>query len=148
MPNPQTEPSPVPRSAHALRIPARTGELARVRRHVEAWAAEAGLSPRAARQLRMAVDEAVANAVEHGVSGPGETVEIGAEASARGLAVTVRHRGAPFDPTAPPESLAAVRERRALHGYGLHLLRALVDELAYAHRGGVNEVRIVKRRGA
>lgn len=136
------------RCAHSLRIPGRTSELARVRRHVEAWAVEAGLSARAARQIRTAVDEAVANAIEHGIGDRhAETVTIEARAEAGGLAVTIRHRGDRFDPTVPPVSLADARRQRALHGYGLHLLRALVDELGYSHSRGTNEVRLVKRKG-
>ena len=136
----------MPRTAHTLRIPGQTSELARVRRHVEAWAEEAGLSARAARQVRTAVDEAVANAIEHGMEDRAGTVTVSASLTPEGLVVSIRHRGDRFDPTAPPEPLAKVRARRALHGYGLHLLRALVDELAYSHRSGTNEVRIVKRR--
>ncbi|HIG73769.1 MAG TPA: ATP-binding protein [Bacteroidetes bacterium] len=133
--------------AHTLRIPGQTSELARVRRHVESWAREAGLSERAARQIRTAVDEAVANAIEHGIGDrAAETVTIQARAEAGGLAVVVRHRGDRFDPTAPPVPLADVRKRRAVHGYGLHLLRALVDELGYTHSRGTNEVRLVKRK--
>ena len=133
--------------AHTLCIPGQTSELARVRRHVEAWAEEAGLSTRAARQIRTAVDEAVANAIEHGIGDrAAETVTIRARAEADGLAVTIRHRGDRFDPTDPPVALADVRRNRALHGYGLHLLRALVDEMGYTHERGTNEVRLVKRK--
>ena len=133
--------------AHTLRIPGQTSELARVRRHVEAWAVEAGLSARAARQIRTAVDEAVANAIEHGIGDrDAETVTIQARATRDGFAVTIRHRGDHFDPTNPPVRLADARNRRAIHGYGLHLLRALVDEMGYSHTKGTNEVRLIKRK--
>ena len=136
----------MPTRAHTLRIAGRTSELARVRRHVEAWAEEAGLSARAARQIRTAVDEAVANAIEHGMEDESGSVTVESRADADGLAVTVRHRGERFDPTQPPVALEDVRKRRALHGYGLHLLRALVDEMGYSHSRGTNEVRLVKRK--
>lgn len=134
------------RRAHTLRIAGQTSELARVRRHVEKWAVEAGLSARAAKQIRTAVDEAVANAIEHGIDEEAaETVTILAKALADGLAVTIRHRGDRFDPTTPPVDLADARQQHAIHGYGLHLLRALVDEMGYSHKRGTNEVRLVKR---
>ena len=138
----------MPRHAHTLRIPGRTSELARVRRHVEAWAEEAGLSEKAARQLRTAVDEAVANAIEHGLDDARETITLRSDARGDRLTITVRHRGERFDPTAPPVPLAQVRDQRALHGYGLHLLRKLVDELDYRFDRGANEVRLVKRKKA
>lgn len=135
------------RPAHTLCIAGETKELARVRRHVEEWAREAGLSARAARQIRAAVDEAVANAIEHGIDDhTAETVTILARALADGLAITIRHRGDRFDPTNPPVNLADARRTRAIHGYGLHLLRALVDEMGYSHKRGTNEVRLVKRK--
>ena len=136
----------MPRHAHTLRIPGRTSELARVRRHVEAWAEEAGLSAKAARQIRTAVDEAVANAIEHGLDDRRETITIRSDARGDGLAITVRHRGERFDPTTPPVPLAEARQRRAVHGYGLHLLRKLVDEMGYSFERGTNEVRLVKRK--
>ncbi|MEM6327095.1 MAG: ATP-binding protein [Bacteroidota bacterium] len=133
--------------AYTLRIAGQTSELARVRQHVKTWAEEAGLSARAARQIQTAVDEAVANAIEHGIRDrPAETVVIQARAGRNGLSVTVRHRGDRFDPTEPPVPLAEVRRQRAVHGYGLHLLRALVDEMGYTHSSGTNEVRLVKRK--
>ena len=133
----------------SLRIHGRTSELARVRRRVEAWAEAAGLSERAARQIRTAVDEAVANAIEHGLADPERgRVVIHGEAGPHGLTVRVRHRGARFDPTAPAVSLGDARRARAAGGYGLHLLGRLVDEMAYSHRRGTNELRLEKRREA
>lgn len=134
------------RHAQTLTIPGRTSELARVRRHVEAWGEHAGLSAREIRQIRTAVDEAVANAIEHGVDSERERITILSREMPDGLTVTIRHRGERFDPTTPPASLDEVRDRRALHGYGLHLLAALVDEMGYSFRRGTNEVRLVKRK--
>ncbi len=131
---------------HTLTIPGKTSELARVRRHVEDWGAEAGLSTTQTRQLRTAVDETVANAIEHGLGDPRDSITIRSVADASGLAVTVRHRGERFDPTQPPTPLAEARERRAVHGYGLHLLKTLVDSLSYRFDRGANEVRMYKRK--
>ena len=131
---------------HTLTIPGQTSELARVRRHVEEWGEEAGLSAKEARQLRTAVDEAVANAIEHGLDDRRDSITIRSATDASGLAVTVRHRGERFDPTQPPTPLAEARERRAVHGYGLHLLGTLVDGLSYRFDRGANEVRMYKRK--
>ncbi|OZC03579.1 ATP-binding protein [Rubricoccus marinus] len=136
----------MPRRAHTLRIPGQTSELERVRRHVEDWAGEAGLSPKETRQLRTAVDEAVANAIEHGLDDQRDHITIRSASDASGLAVTVRHRGDRFDPTLPPVPLAEAREARAVHGYGLHLLKTLVDSLSYRFVRGANEVRLYKRK--
>lgn len=141
------------RCARTLRVPGRTSELARVRRCVAVWAADADLPEATARRLQMAVDEAVANAIEHGLADP-ERGRITVEATEEptGLTVAVRHRGARFDPTsAPIPSPSDAVRQRAAHGYGLHLIRTLVDAVAYGYRAGrdgagTNEVRLTARR--
>ena len=133
-------------SADTLRVRAGTAELARVRRRVEAWAQAARLDARPAAQLRLAVDEAVANAIEHGIADGALLVVRGAPGRGR-LTVTVRYRGARFDPTAArfPSRDRSLRERAA-HGYGLHLIR-LVDDVAYRWDDGSNELRLTARNG-
>jgi len=133
--------------AVTLRVRPDTAELARVRRAVAAWAVDAGLDEAPARRLQMAVDEAVANAIEHGMDGAGRVMVHGAPGRGR-LTVTVRYRGARFDPTsAPAPAPGDSLRRRAEHGYGLHLIRRLVDEVAYRWDRGTNEVRLMTRRG-
>ena len=138
---------PAPRS---LWIPARTDALARVRRRVAAWGAEAGLSDRRARRLVLAVDEACANAIEHGLKGrPDGRLTLRADVAKGRVEVVVRHRAARFDPTAIPHALpprdlvAKAVARRAAHGYGLPLLNTLVDEVSYRWDRGTNELRLV-----
>ena len=125
-----------------LRVRGHTSELARVRRRVAAWAEAAGLAERPARRIQMAVDEAIANAIEHGMDDAdrGRVIVHGAPASGR-LTVTIRYRGERFDPTTAPARPASETVRRhAQHGYGLHLIRTLVDDVAYRWDRGANEV--------
>ena len=129
-----------------LRVAGRTSELARVRRAVEAWSAEAGLGAAKARRLQLAVDEAVANAIEHGLASATGKITVGADVQAGEVTVRVRYRGDRFDPTAAPARPAADSLRqRAEHGYGLLLIRGLVDDAAYRYTRGVNEVELTKR---
>ena len=82
------------RCDHKLSIPSRTSQLARVRRCVASWAVEAGLSTSDANALQLAVDEACANAIEHGYGGkPDGTVDVEAKLKSDALIVTVRHHG-------------------------------------------------------
>ena len=132
----------------SLRVRGDTSELARVRAQVGAWAAAAGLGEARRRRLQLAVDEAVANAIEHGL-GDGAHVMVRAARSRAGLTVTIRYRGPRFDPTTAPTAPAAeVVRQHAEHGYGLHLIRRLVDELAYRWDRGTNEVRMTMDREA
>ena len=127
-----------------LRVRGTTSELARVRRRVAAWAEASGLPEAPSRRLQMAVDETVANAIEHGMedAASGRIVVRGAPGRGR-LTVTVRYRGARFDPTtARTPAASEVVRKHAKHGYGLHLIRTLVDEVAYRWDRGANEVRL------
>lgn len=132
--------------AHSMRVRGDTAELARVRRRVGAWAEAAGLEDRRARRLQMAVDEAVANAIEHGMADGGHVVVRGAPGRGR-LTVVIRYRGVRFDPTTAPATPAQeVVQTHSEHGYGLHLIRRLVDELGYRWDRGTNEVRMTVER--
>ena len=132
----------------ALRLAGRTGELARLRRSVATWAEACRLSESAARRLVQATDEAATNAIEHGMEDPTHgRITVEARLSPDGLTVTVRYRGPRFDPTAAPAPAPAEALRaRAVHGYGLLLIRRLVAHVGYAYRRGVNEVRLTARR--
>ena len=131
--------------APTMRVRGDTAELARVRRRVGAWAAAAGLDDRPARRLQLAVDEAVANAIEHGMDDDARVILRGTPGRGR-LTVTIRYRGVRFDPTTAKTAPAdEVVRRHAEHGYGLHLIRRLVDDVAYRWDRGTNEVRMTVR---
>ncbi len=125
----------------SLRVRPDTAELARVRRRVAQWAQAACLPERATRRLVLAVDETVANAIEHGLA-PRRKVAVSAEVGRKRLTVTVRYRGPRFDPlTAETPAADQVVQRRSAHGYGLHLIRSLADA-AYRWDQGTNEIRL------
>lgn len=127
---------------HSMRVRGDTAELARVRRQVGAWADAAGLAHQPAHRLQLAVDEAVANAIEHGMTDGGHVVVRGTPGRGR-LTVVIRYRGVRFDPTASPaRSAQEVVRQHAKHGYGLHLIHRLVDDIAYRWDQGTNEVRL------
>ncbi|MFN3597408.1 MAG: ATP-binding protein, partial [Rubricoccaceae bacterium] len=121
--------------------------LARVRRHVCDHARAHGLPEPDARALTLAVDEAAANAIEHGMAGrPRGVLTVRAEPADGHLAVVLRYRGPRFDPpTAPRAGPAEALGRRARHGYGLLLIERLVHEIRYGYAGGVNELRLIRR---
>ncbi|MDX1439322.1 MAG: ATP-binding protein [Rubricoccaceae bacterium] len=135
------------RNDRHITIPSKTSQLSRVRRHVAAWSREAGLSEQATDALQLAVDEACANAIEHGYGGKGNgEVDVQAKLTKDAIVVTIRHHGTPFDPKV--HSLAALsdmRSQRRPHGYGLHLMKRLVDDVVFRATGGGSEVRLTKR---
>jgi len=134
-------------SPRRISIESRKSELPRVRRRVAHWAATAGLSDKNAHAIKLAVDEAVANAIEHGYAGRADgRIVVTGTIEPRGLTVVVRHRGKGYDPSRNGPDLKSTLAERMVHGYGLHLMRRLVDDLSFGTARGASEVRLVKRR--
>jgi serine/threonine-protein kinase RsbW len=140
---------PPPGLPPPLTIPSATRHLAEVRRFVAERADAAGLDARAVHAVQLAVDEACANAIKHAYAGRDDgpvTVETRDEEGR--FRVIVRHEGKPFDPSAyhlVPVAEAARRRKKG--GYGVALMRRLVDEVQYRQKGAVSEVHLVKRIG-
>lgn len=129
-----------------LTIPSTTGRLAEVRTFVGNRAAAAGLNAEAVEAVRLAVDEACANAIEHAYAGREDgTVTVETQRKSGRFLVIIRHTGLPFDPESyrPVPLKKAVRERRR-GGVGVTLMSRLVDHVEYRRRGSVSEVRLTK----
>jgi len=63
------------------------------------------------------------------------------------LVVTVRHHGEPFNPGLHQlAALTDMRSQRRKHGYGLHLMQRLVDDVRFKANGRKSEVRLTKLR--
>jgi len=124
--------------------------IGRCRDLVERACLAAGATEDEAFALKLAVDEAVSNIVEHGYAGRGDgRFRVRFEADDEALRVVVRDEGTPFDPTghAAPDLGAAWNEREE-GGLGLHLMRQVLDEVRYSTDAAGNRLVLVKRRHA
>jgi serine/threonine-protein kinase RsbW len=95
-------------------------------------------------EIRLAVSEALNNAVEHGCGNdPAKRVEICVECDpARGMLIIVRDPGAGFDPGQIPSPIDGQQLFRR-GGRGVFLINQLMDEVQY--RKGGTEIRMIKR---
>ncbi len=107
--------------------------IAELRRTLTDVATEAGLSRESAFALRLAVTEAVANALRH--PGPGHEAVVRIRADAEGVEVEVSSDG-PF----------RLREDTGStdRGRGLPLIIALMDEAQFRRHNGTTSVRLWK----
>ena len=103
----------------------------------------AELPPSSAYNVQLAVDEAVVNIIEHAYDDdPNGIVEISASMERNRLMITLCDWGASFEPAAiPAPDLSAPHE----HGYGVYLIRELMDEVHYERTPSSNCVTLVKR---
>ena len=124
-------------------------EIPRLIDWVEARCADAGVAGEVAMKLALALEEAVANVINHGLRGlpPPHRVLVRLEIGADKVAAEVIDNGRPFDPTgAPPPDLSLPLEERQPGGLGIPLMRGLMDALAYRRAGDSNILRLCKLR--
>lgn len=125
-------------------FPAVLESLAGIRACVKSAAEAAGLDGKATYNLQLAVDEIATNIIAHGYQEAGLQGDLSVEASAtdEALTVTLRDRGAPFDPRTRElpgeEDLAKPLEERREGGLGIFLAFAGVDRFDYAREGNTN----------
>jgi len=96
--------------------------------------------------IKLALEEALTNAIKHGNRcDPDKSVTVRYAVTPDVLVVLVRDEGQGFSPDEVPDPTAADR-LNVPNGRGIMLLRAYMDELEYRDHG--REVRFVKRRDA
>ena len=110
-------------SSWVIRVDAATSRLADIRRFVEQVATEVAVDVERIFDLKVAVSEAFANAVEHARCGE-TSLEVSAQLQARRLTFIVTDNGT----FRPP---AATRESFGSRGLGLPLMVTLMDEVSF-----------------
>ncbi len=137
----------MPGSAHSLSIPSATQHLSKVRRFVEKHAHEAHLGKEAIAHIKMAVDEACANIIEHAYDNARQKISVLVMVDSERFTVCIRDQGRPFHPESWSEpNLFRIAESRRGGGLGVQIMRSLMDQVEYTTRGDTNEVRLTKFR--
>jgi anti-sigma regulatory factor (Ser/Thr protein kinase) len=123
-----------------LSLPADLSRLLEARRFAQEAAADFGFDEAAQQQIKLAANEAVANAMEHGSPSASHEVALQAVEEAGALAIYVRDLG-----TFVPRMMhrGAMPER----GRGLAFMDLLMDEVEVRPGSAGTEVRLVKRLG-
>ena len=132
----------------SLKVPSATENLALIREFVGNVGSQAGLVDDDVAKLELAVDEAVANVIEHAHGhDSNQEVTVRATFDAATLRIEVVDEGEGFDPTAVPTTPVEqmVHDRRT-GGLGLRVMRSLMDEVSYEIIPGErNRLRLLKR---
>jgi serine/threonine-protein kinase RsbW len=129
-----------------LSLPSRVESIAEAAEAAEAVARRFGLDEEAAFGLDMAVRESVTNAVLHGnAQDESKPVEIAFAEAGGELVVTVRDRGAGFDPAAVADPTAAENLLKT-SGRGILFMRNFMDTVEWQrHPEGGTVVRMTKK---
>lgn len=136
-------------AAYRLDISPDIAEIPRLIDWVEKCCGECGVADDTRSQLALALEEAVANVINHAFAPAPTPPRIAVELTIDSdrIAAEVIDTGRPFDPTASSEpDCAAPLESRDVGGLGIHLIRRMMDRVAYRRIAGENHLRLERRR--
>jgi anti-anti-sigma factor len=124
-------------------------ELEVVVRGLEKFGREAALPATLVSSLTLAVDEVLTNVISYAFPKTEQhQIEFRAVRDGDDVIVEIEDDGAAFDPlTVPPPKLDTPLEDRNIGGLGLHLVRKLVDSVAYSRNGDRNQLTLRWRVG-
>jgi anti-sigma regulatory factor (Ser/Thr protein kinase) len=130
-----------------LRIANDLAELSRVAESVEEFCARLAIPAGNAFKLNVAIEELLTNTISYGYDDTGRH-ELGVDIKRERdmIIVDLSDDARPFDPlNAPPPDLESAIEDRRIGGLGVHLVKTLMDDVAYAYRDGRNHITLRKK---
>ena len=134
------------RSTYNITIPSSTRYLEAVRTFVEEHTLEAGFDAQSVEHFKVAVDEACTNVIKHAYMG-NEACELYVSIIIYPdrCTVCIRDEGRAFLPKNynEPDIFELAKKKKA-GGFGVHIMRRLMDHIEYSSQGSVNEVRLTK----
>ena len=125
-----------------LTMSASMDEIDRLAPFISHVAEQAAMEGREAKRLRLAVEEAVANIINHGQA---TTITLQATMDDNQLVLTIDDDGQPFNPTGESATDFSVpADERPPGGLGIMFLHEMTDGLDYQRIDGHNVLRIIK----
>jgi serine/threonine-protein kinase RsbW len=130
-----------------IRISASVHEIERLNRLIRQFGELHDLPSRALYSVNLALDEVVSNIVLYGYEDSNDDpIVIKMEVRGAELMASVEDSGREFDPLSlPTPDLSAPLDQREVGGLGIHLMRSLMDEVAYRRHDSKNLLTMRKR---
>ncbi|MGQ9591397.1 MAG: ATP-binding protein [Planctomycetota bacterium] len=115
---------------HRLLIPAQAAKLSDLREAISQIFEGYSLSPKLTRRMVLALDECVANIIEHGrVPETDGAIEIAIDVLDDRIVAEISDNGVPFDPSLRGEQRGSGSYPR--RGFGLYLIHMIADSIEY-----------------
>lgn len=131
-----------------MTVRASTEHLSDVRNFVARHASECGFKKQDIADIRLAVDEAYTNIIEHAYNhDDSKSVEIELGYNKNELWVSLLDTGDTFDLSeyTDPDVRKKIKQRKR-GGVGVYLIKKLMDSVEYLKEGSINEIRLVKKK--
>ena len=125
----------------------RPSEIVRFQDLLESLASEHAIPPKALHEVQLAVEEHLANILNHAFTDQQEhQILVRLEVETDILRIEVKDDGRPFNPLEHPKpDLALPVDQRPIGGLGIHMMRKSVDQIEYRRANGKNILAILKR---
>ena len=112
---------------------------------IEEHGDEQGWDPGLLFKVNLALEEIAINIISYGgqLDGPSPNIEIGITPVEAGLNILVSDDGKPFNPLVdapPPPVIDGSTIMAPVGGFGLHLVKNMMDSVTYRHNRGLNEL--------
>lgn len=131
---------------HQLALSAELDSLLAFQAFIDEVCSEAGLDDEASYDIKLAVDEACMNIIQHGYDGmdPG-TIIVSFQYGAQQVVVHITDFGPPFEPSEPPEPDYEEVLEAPSGGFGLYFIYRSVDAVSYEATESGNTLTFIKR---
>jgi serine/threonine-protein kinase RsbW len=130
----------------SVRLHNRLLELDRLAEAVEAFGQAHGLSPKLIYQIGLVLDELLTNTISYGYDDENEHgIEVSMAQEGKHLRFVLIDDAGPFDPlSAKSPDLDSPVDARRIGGLGVHLVRTIMDRVAYERVGKSNRLVLEK----
>lgn len=122
--------TPMEAVRHTILVPADTSKLCELREALVRISEEHGVPPKAMRRMVLAIDEALANVIEHAHLKDGDKeIELSLEITNDKIEAEIADKGMPFDPCQCGKHWD--RNTYPRRGFGLYMIHMIVDSMEY-----------------
>ena len=129
---------------NSMTMKASMDDISRLEPFITKIVKQSGMNNAEEMRLRLAVEEAVANIINHGHA---TTITLQAAQEDTRLVLTLDDDGVPFDPTiASKTDLSIPADQRPPGGLGIILLHEMTEGLSYQRINGHNILKIIKKK--
>lgn len=128
-------------------VPANLDEIPKISEDIEEILSSQHFSADEMLDVQLAVEEVIANVINHGYAGKTGSVGIRCDASPEKITIEISDSARAFNPlTVPEPDVSKDIEDRRIGGLGIFLVRRVMDSVTYQYRNHKNVLTLVKIR--
>ena len=129
-----------------LNVKATIENIPQVTGNIEDFLRRKGFRDETVFDVRLAVDEAITNVIQHGYDGKEGLIQIRCEVSIKEIVLVVEDSAKPFNLSSVEEPrFSDSLEKRQIGGLGVYLIKKKMDQVTHAFKNGKNILTMKKR---